>query len=49
VVEVKMAEENMSSNGLIPEFLLQLLSKKADSGTTVEDQNLVTFRTDFDA
>jgi hypothetical protein len=49
VIEVKMAEKDVSANGLIPEFLFQLLSKQPDSGTAVEDQNLITFRTNFDA
>jgi hypothetical protein len=49
VIEVKMAEEDMSANGLIPELLLQLLSKQPDSGTAVEDQNLITIRTNLDA
>jgi hypothetical protein len=44
-----MAEQDVSANGLIPEFLFQLLSKQPDSGTTVEDQNLITVGTNFDA
>jgi hypothetical protein len=49
VIEVKVAEEDMSANGLIAEFLLQLLSKQPDSGAAIENQNLITFRTNFDA
>jgi hypothetical protein len=44
-----MAEKNVSADGLIAELLLEFISEITNSGSAIEDQNLICVGSDFDA
>src|SRR6185295_1435563 len=49
VVQMKMAEEDMTLDGIAVELVLQLLSQEANAGSAIKNENLVVVRSDFDA
>src|SRR5437867_7424690 len=48
MVEMKMAEENVSVDRPAAELLLKLVSEKAESGPAIENKNLIRVGSDFD-
>jgi hypothetical protein len=49
VIEVKVAEKDVGSNRAVAEFLLEFFTEEANSRASVEDQDLIAVRADFNA
>ena len=49
MIEMKMAEKNMSAYRLVAEFLLKFISEITNSSSAIEDQNLIGIGSDFNA
>ena len=49
MIEMKMAEENVSADRFVAELLLELISEITNSSPAIKDQNLVCVGSDFNA
>src|SRR5207253_5629483 len=47
VIQMKVAEKNVSADRFIAEFLLELVSEITNAGSAVENQNLIRVGSDF--
>src|SRR5436189_112371 len=49
MIEMEMAEKNVSADRLVAELLLEFISEVTNSGSTIEDQNLIGVGPDLNA